>query len=331
MNTGIISQIIGSTPLIRLKTLSQKTGCNIFGKAEFLNPGGSIKDRAAKGIIEDAEDKGLLKSGDTLVEGTAGNTGIGLATLAPQKGYKLIVFMPDNQSQEKYQILKALGVTIKLFKPCPFSDTNHFYHQARIYSENNPNTFWINQFENTANWKAHYQTTGPEIWNQSQGNIDEFVASAGSGGSIAGISKYLKEKNNNIKISLADPFGSGLYSYLKTGDFKSEGSSFTEGIGIMRLTANFKEAQIDTSLRISDQEMYTMLTHLAHQEGLLIGTSGALNVAAAYKIALQNQGSNKNIVTLLCDSAMRYQSKIFNSEFLIEKNMKSQSLDEIFN
>jgi cysteine synthase A len=322
MIIGSLSQVIGETPLIKIESLSRLTGNNIYGKAEFLNPGGSIKDRTALGIINEAEKNGSLKLGDTIIEGTAGNTGIGLAIIAAQRGYKCIIVMPNNQSTEKYTVLKALGVELITVAPCPFSDQNHFYHTARRISEERKNCFWANQFENTANFRIHYSTTGKEIFSQLNGKVDAFVSSAGTGGSLAGISTYLKEKNPNTHIRLIDPFGSGLYEYVKNGKFSSTGSSMTEGIGIMRLTANFKEAKIDEAIQVKDQEMIDMLYFLAHQEGLLIGTSAALNVFGAYSYAKENKGKNLNIVTLLCDGALRYQNKVFNPEYLKAQNIE---------
>lgn len=313
------------TPLLKIHSLSEITGCDIYGKAEFLNVGGSVKDRAAHGIIEQAERDGLLKPGGTIVEGTAGNTGIGLATLAAQRGYKCVIVMPNNQATEKYQTLNALGVELITVAPCPFADQNHFYHAARRLAEER-GAFWANQFENTANFQSHYKTTGPEIWNQTDGKVNAFVAAAGTGGTIAGVSRFLKEKNPNIHIRLVDPMGSGLYSYLTTGEIKSTGSSITEGIGIMRLTANFKEAKIDDAVQVNDGEMISMLYHLAQHDGLLVGTSAALNVYAAYKYALENKGKKLVITTVLCDSALRYTSKIFNEAFLKEKNLIPQKL-----
>ncbi len=321
MQTGIVSQTVGQTPLIKIKSLSDITGCEIFGKAEFMNPGGSVKDRAALGIIESAEQEGLLKPGYTIVEGTAGNTGIGLATIAAQKGYKCVIVMPNNQSQEKYDTLNALGVELVTVAPCPFANENHFYHTAKRIAADRAQSFWANQFENTANYKMHYQTTGPEIWEQTKGKIDAFVSAVGTGGTMAGVSKFLKEKNKSVHIRLVDPLGSGLYSYIKTDQIASTGSSITEGIGIMRLTANFKEAVIDEAVQVDDQDMISMLYHLAKHDGLLVGTSAALNVFASYKYALENKGSGKKIVTVLCDSAVRYQSKIFNAKFLEEKSL----------
>jgi cysteine synthase A len=326
MQTGLVSQIVGQTPLIKLKSLSEKTGCEIFGKAEFLNPGGSVKDRTALGIILDAENKKLIGEGSLLVEGTAGNTGIGLATIAAQKNYRCLIVMPNNQAQEKYDTLKALGVELITVPPCPFANENHFYHRAKKLAAERSSSYWANQFENTANFQFHYQTTGPEIWVQTQEKIDAFISASGTGGTIAGVSKFLKEKNKNIHIRLVDPLGSGLYAYFKTGQMQSTGSSITEGIGIMRLTANFKEAILDEALQVNDQEMISTLYHLAKYEGLLVGTSAALNVFAAYKYALENKNSGKKIVTILCDSALRYQSKIFNTQFLAEKNLKIEKL-----
>ncbi len=326
MQTGALSQVVGQTPLIRIKSLSDATGCEIFGKAEYLNPGGSVKDRAALNIITEAEKSGLLKPGYTIVEGTAGNTGIGLATLAAQKNYRCLIVMPNNQAQEKYDALSALGVELVTVPPCPFANENHFYHTAKRMASERANCFWANQFENTANFRAHYQTTGPEIWEQMQGQINAFVSAVGTGGTMAGVSRFLKEKKPSIHVRLVDPFGSGLYSHFKTGTLTATGSSITEGIGIMRLTANFKEALIDEAVQYSDQEMLSTLYHLAEHDGLLVGTSAALNVYAAYKYALEHKGSGQKIVTVLCDSALRYQSKIFNTQFLAEKGLTKTPL-----
>lgn len=318
----LIQDIVGNTPLLYLPSLSKKTGCHIYAKAEYLNPGGSVKDRTALGIIKDAEARGVLKPGMTIVEGTAGNTGIGLATIAAQRGYRCLMVLPNNQSVEKYQTLEALNVEVKKVPPCPFADQNHFYHQARRIGESDSQKyFWANQFENTANFQIHYETTGPEIWQQMNRNVDVFCAAVGTGGTLAGVSKYLKEKNPKCEIALLDPMGSGLFEYIKNGQIKSTGSSVTEGIGIMRLTENFKQAKVDEALQIDDQKMIAMLYYLAKHEGLLIGTSAALNVYGAYQLALKYQNSGKNIVTILCDSALRYQSKVFNSEWLSEKKL----------
>ncbi len=327
MRRGWISDVVGDTPLIKIKSLSEHTGCEIFGKAEFLNPGGSIKDRAALSILKEAEASGQLKPGGTIVEGTAGNTGIGLATLAPQMGYHCVIVMPDNQSEEKYQTLTALGAELITVPPCPFANPQHFYHTAKRIAGERPGSYWANQFENLANFKIHYETTAPEIWQQMDGKVDALLSAVGTGGTLAGTSKYLKEKNPKVHVRLVDPAGSGLHSYVKTGELASSGSSITEGIGIMRLTANFKQAQVDDSVQVSDQEMLTMLYHLAKQDGLLVGTSSALNVYAAFQYAMEHRGSGLRLVTFLCDSALRYQSKLFNSEFLKEKNLSTtQSL-----
>jgi cysteine synthase A len=320
--TGSVHQIVGQTPLIRIDSLSNATGCEIFGKAEFMNPGGSVKDRAALGMILEAERSGALEPGGLIVEGTAGNTGIGLATLAAQKNYKCLIVMPNNQAQEKYDTLRALGVELVTVDPCPFANPNHFYHTAKRIAAGKPGAFWANQFENTANFGFHYRTTGPEIWEQTQGNISAFVAAVGTGGTIGGVSRFLKEKKSETHIRLADPMGSGLFSYVKRGVLESSGTSITEGIGIMRITENFKLAQIDSAVQVDDQEMISMLYHLAKSDGLLVGTSAALNVQAAYAYALENRGSGKCIVTILCDSALRYQSRVFNSDFLKTKGLE---------
>lgn len=318
--------VVGNTPLIRLKTLSEWTGCEIFGKAEFMNPGGSVKDRAAKGILMEAEAHGRLRPGMRIYEGTAGNTGIGLAVLAAQSGYKCTIVMPDNQALEKYQTLEALGVDLVKMKPVPFADQNHFYHTARRLAEADPNGFWANQFENTANARIHETTTGPEIWEQTGGQVKVFVASTGTGGTLAGVSRALKERNPQVRTVLVDPHGSGLHQWFQTGEIKSQGSSITEGIGIMRLTENFKLAKIDESRTLSDQDMINMLYFLARTEGLLVGTSAALNVMAAFQIAQERRGSGDVIVTVLCDGALRYASKIFNPAWLAEKGLQPQPL-----
>lgn len=323
---------IGNTPLIRLHTLSEITGCEIFAKAEFMNPGGSVKDRAAKFILQEALSKGLIKiaknkseASSCVFEGTAGNTGIGLSMLANSLGIKSVVVMPDNQAAEKYQTLEAYGAEIVKVTPVPFANPNHFYHTAKKLSEERQG-FWANQFENLSNMRAHYEGTGPEIWKQTEGKVQHFVAASGTGGTIAGVSKFLKEKNSKVKVTLVDPDGSGLYSYLKTGEIKAEGSSITEGIGIMRLTANFKEAIIDDVVRVNDQQMLAMLHYLAKNEGLLVGTSAALNVFAAFELAKSRKNSKEVIVTVLCDSALRYQSRVFNADWLASKNLKIEGL-----
>lgn len=321
MQTGNLDQIVGHTPLIEMLSLSKKTGCRIFGKAEFLNPGGSVKDRAALAIIQQAERDGKLKAGMRIFEGTAGNTGIGLATVAAQRGYSCTIVMPNNQAPEKYQVLEALGAKLIQVDPVPFANENHFYHTAKKLSEADPMGFWANQFENLANFETHYKSTGPEIWEQTQKQIDIFVSASGTGGTIGGVSKFLKDQKSKVQTVLADPAGSGLYNWFHNHELKAQGSSVTEGIGIMRLTANMKQAVLDDAIQISDNEMISMLYHLAKSEGLLIGPSAALNVAAAYALGLKNQGSGKTIVTVLCDSALRYQSRVFNTDWLKEKNL----------
>lgn len=316
---------VGDTPLLRLGSLSKRTGCELFGKAEFMNPGGSIKDRAAKGMIRDAEVRGLLGPGGTIVEGTAGNTGIGLALLGIERGYRVVVTMPDNQAREKYDYLEAMGVDVRRVPVVPFANPGHFYHQARALSEQH-GWFWANQFENPANGDFHYQTTGAELWAQTGGRVDVLVSSVGTGGTLGGVSRYLKEKNPALEVVLLDPPGSGLYSYVTSGKVEGSGGSITEGIGIMRLTENFKRARVDSALRVTDQEMIEMLYHLARSDALLVGTSAALNVRGAYEVARRYQGSGKRIVTFLCDHGSRYTSKVLNPEFLASKALTVRPL-----
>jgi cysteine synthase A len=327
---GPVWDLVGNTPLVEITSLSQRTGCRIYGKAEFCNPGGSVKDRAAKGIIADAEARGLLVPHSdppyTIVEGTAGNTGIGLATLAAERGYKVLLTMPDDQAAEKYAMLRALGVELDLAPPCPFANPNHFYHRAQRIAESMPRAFWANQFENEANGNYHYHSTGAEIWAQTGGKIDVFTCSAGTSGTISGVTRYLKDQRASVRTVLADPYGSGMYCHLTAGKIETEGRSVTEGIGIMRLTANFKAAQIDEAMRVSDREMIDMLYHLARHDGLVVGTSAALNVAAAYRLAQARQGSGAVIVTILCDHGTRYQSRVLNEAWLQEKDLVPQPL-----
>jgi len=312
---------VGNTPLLRIGSLSKATGNEILGKAEFMNPGGSIKDRAAKGMILAAEKSGALKPGATIVEGTAGNTGIGLGLLGVERGYRVVVTMPDNQAREKYELLEAMGVDVRKVPVVPFANPGHFFHAAKALADANPGWFWANQFENLANGEFHAETTGAEIWEQCEGRVDLLISAVGTGGTISGVSRYLKAKNPKLKVVLADPAGSGLYSYLREGKVEGSGSSITEGIGIMRITENFRRAQIDEAMRVSDQEMIEMLYHLARNDALVVGTSAALNVRGAYEIARQHQGQGLRIVTLLCDHGSRYLSKIFNPEFLASKQL----------
>ena len=316
---------IGNTPLIKLRAASEITGCNIFGKAEFLNPGGSVKDRAALALIKDAQEKKLIAKGGTVVEGTAGNTGIGLGLLGNSLGYKTIIVMNDNQTQEKKDILKNLGAELKLVPAKPYKDDNNFVKvAARLADElrptNNNGVIWANQFDNTANAKGHYEGTGKEIWDQTEGKVDGFVCSSGTGGTISGVSNALKEKNKDIKIHLSDPKGSALYNYIKNGELKSEGGSITEGIGSSRITANFAEAKIDGAFSISDQESLPVLYDLIQNEGLSLGTSCGVNIAGAIRLG-KELGPGKTIVTILCDRSDKYNSKMFNKSFLKEKNL----------
>ncbi len=317
---------VGHTPLLRIGTLSRRTGNEILGKAEFMNPGGSIKDRAAKGMIRDAEAKGLLQPGGTIVEGTAGNTGIGLALLGRERGYRVVVTMPDNQAREKYELLEAMGAEVRKVPVVPFANENHFFHQARRLAEANAGWFWANQFENPANGNFHAESTAEEIWAQCEGKVDVLVAACGTGGTLGGVSSALKAKNPKLEVVLVDPFGSGLYSYVKEGKLASTGGSITEGIGIMRLTENFKKARIDDAMQVSDQQMIEMLYHLAREDALVVGTSAALNVRAAYELAKARPNQGLRIVTFLCDHGSRYASKVFNPEFLASKGLEVRPL-----
>ena len=316
---------IGNTPLIKLKAASEITGCNIYGKAEFLNPGGSVKDRAALALIKDAQDKKLISKGGTVVEGTAGNTGIGLGLLGNSLGYKTIIVMNDNQTQEKKDILKNLGAELKLVPAKPFKDENNYVKVAsRLADELRPNNnngvIWANQFDNTANAKGHYEGTGKEIWDQTDGKVDAFICSSGTGGTISGVSNALKEKNKDIKIYLSDPKGSSLYNFIKHGELKSEGNSITEGIGSSRITKNFENAKIDDAFSIDDHEALSILYDLIKNEGLSLGTSCGINIAGAIRLG-KELGPGKTIVTILCDKSDKYASKMFNKKFLDEKGL----------
>ena len=316
---------IGNTPLIRLNGPSNETGCNILGKAEYLNPGGSIKDRAAWAIIKDSEEKNILRENGIIVEGTAGNTGIGLTLIGNSKGYKSIIVMPDTQTKEKIDILRYIGAELRLVPAKPYKDPdNYVKYSGRLAEEiskkNNGNVLWANQFDNLANYLGHYKTTGQEIWEQTNGKIDGFICSSGTGGTIAGVGKALKEKNKNIKIYLADPKGSALYNFIKFKELKSEGNSITEGIGSSRITANFGEAPIDDAFSIDDVDALTEIYKLIENEGLSLGTSSGINVAGAISLA-KELGPGKTIVTVLCDKSDKYHSKLFNKDFLKEKNL----------
>jgi cysteine synthase A len=312
---------VGNTPLIRLEGLSRETGCEILGKAEFMNPGGSVKDRAAKWIVLDAEARGALKPGGTVVEGTAGNTGIGLAHVCNARGYKLIVLMPDNQSPEKYQLLEGLGAEVRKVPVVPYSNPMQYQHQAMRLAAELPNAVWANQFDNTANRRAPVESTGPEIWEQTDGKVDAFVAASGTGGTLAGTSEYLKSRNAKIRTVLADPPGSSLYEYVRNGEVKATGKgSITEGIGIARVTDNFRDAPIDTAVHVEDPETVAMVYRLLREEGLFLGSTSGINVAAAVRVA-RELGPGHTVVTVLCDGGGKYVSRLFNHAWLIEKGL----------
>ncbi len=316
---------IGNTPLIKLKAASELTGCNIYGKAEFMNPGGSVKDRAALSLLQDAQEKKLISKGGIVVEGTAGNTGIGLGLIGNSLGYKTIIVMNDNQTQEKKDTIKNLGAELRLVPAKPYKDENNFVKIAgRLADElrptNNNGVVWANQFDNVANAKGHYKGTGKEIWEQTEGKVDGFVCSSGTGGTISGVSNALKEKNKNVKICLSDPKGSALYNYIKNGELKSEGGSITEGIGSSRITKNFENAKIDDAYSIDDHEALPILYDLIQNEGLSLGTSCGINIAGAIRLG-KELGPGKTIVTILCDKSDKYNSKMFNKSFLKEKNL----------
>ncbi len=316
---------IGNTPLIKLKAASEITGCNIYGKAEYLNPGGSVKDRAALALVKDAEEKKIISKGGTVVEGTAGNTGIGLCLLGNSLGYKTIIVMNDNQTQEKKDTLKNIGADLRLVPPKPYKDDGNYVKVAgrladELKNTNNKGVVWANQFDNVANSKGHYETTGPEIWKQTDGKINGFVCASGTGGTIAGVSNALKEKNKDIKIYLSDPKGSALYNYIVNGELKSEGGSITEGIGSSWVTKNFATAKIDGAFSIDDKESLPILFDLIQNEGLSLGTSCGVNIAVAIRLG-KELGPGHTIVTILCDKSDRYNSKLFNKSFLQEKGL----------
>ncbi|KAI0085195.1 cysteine synthase [Irpex rosettiformis] len=318
---------VGNTPLIRLTKLSEKTGCNIVGKAEFQNPGGSVKDRAALGVVEDAERRGLLKPGGTVVEGTAGNTGIGLAHVCRSKGYRCVIFMPNTQSQEKIDLLRMLGAEVYPVPAVAYENPANYNHQARDFAKNLPNAIWTDQFDNTANAQAHYVSTGPEIWEQTEGKVDAFICATGTGGTLAGTGRFLKEKSGGkTQIWLADPPGSVLHSYIESGGKLKDrsGSSITEGIGQGRITNNLGTFvdRLDGSLTIADEKSISMIYNLLDSEGLYIGASSALNVVAAVELA-QKLGPGHTIATILCDGAYRYQSRLFSKKWLQAKGLES--------
>ncbi|MFO1401038.1 MAG: cysteine synthase A [Steroidobacteraceae bacterium] len=312
---------VGDTPLIRLRHASEATGCEIYGKAEFMNPGGSVKDRAARAIVLDAEGRGVLPPGGTVVEGTAGNTGIGLAHVCNARGYRCVIVMPDNQSPEKYALIEALGAEVHRVKTVPYSDPNHYQKVAGRMAGELPNAIWANQFDNTANRRAHVESTGPEIWEQTEGRIDAFVAASGTGGTVAGVSEYLKSRRAGIRTVVADPPGSALYEYVRNGVVKVTGSgSITEGIGIGRITANMQGAPIDDAVHVEDAETVGWVYRLLREEGLFVSSTSGVNVAAAVRVARQ-LGPGHTIVTVLCDSGAKYLSRLFNREWLQQKGL----------
>ncbi|WP_420405064.1 cysteine synthase A [Nisaea sp.] len=320
---------IGNTPLIKLKRASEETGCTILGKAEFLNPGGSVKDRAALAIIRDAEERGALRPGGVIVEGTAGNTGIGLALVGNALGYRSVIVMPETQSQEKKDMLRLVGADLRLVPAVPYKDPNNYVrYSGRLAEEiaaSEPNgAIWANQFDNVANRKGHYETTGPEIWEQTDGKVDGFICSVGSGGTIGGVSMALKERNPKVQIGLADPMGSAIYNHYAHGELKSEGGSITEGIGQGRITANLEGITVDAPFQVTDEEALDVIFKLLMEEGLCMGGSTGINVAGAVKLARQ-MGPGHTIVTVLCDWGHRYQTKIFNPAFLREKGLPTPS------
>jgi cysteine synthase A len=313
---------IGNTPLIELPKLSAALGRTILGKAEYLNPGGSVKDRAARGIIEDFEARGLLVPGGTVVEGTAGNTGIGLTLVGNARGYRTVIVMPDDQSGEKYALLRTFGADLRVVEAAPYTnEAKNYYHVARRIAESIPGAVWANQFENTANRDAHERTTGPEIYAQTGGELTAFVAAAGTGGTIAGVGRALRARDAGIRIVLAEPYGSALFNYVKHGKLEAEGDSNAEGIGIKRITANFKDAPIDDALRVDDRTMVEMAYWLLREEGLFLGGSAALNVAAAARYAAATLPAGSRVVTILCDGGDRYRSRLYNAAWLSENDV----------
>ena len=312
--------LIGNTPMVRLAGPSDASGAEIYGKCEFANPGASVKDRAALYIINDAEEKGQLQPGGTIVEGTAGNTGIGIALVANAKGYKSIIVMPETQSREKMDTLRALGAELVTVPAAPFSNPGHFVHTSRRIAEETPNAIWANQFDNIANRKAHICGTSEEIWAQMEGKIDGFTCSAGTGGTIAGVGLGLKQKSEAVTIALTDPYGAALYNYYANGELKAEGSSVAEGIGQSRITANLEGAPIDTQFRISDAEGMVWVERLLAEEGLCLGLSSGIKVAGAIELG-RKLGPGSRIVTMLCDTGLRYLSTLYNRDWLVSKGL----------
>lgn len=318
-----LDHFVGQTPLIRLRRLSELTGCEILGKAEFMNPGGSVKDRAALGMITDAEARGLLKPGATIVEGTAGNTGIGLTLIGHARGYRSHIVIPETQAPEKIQLLRTLGATVQTVLEKPYKDPGNYNHVARRLAEEN-GWFWANQFDNTANRLAHYRTTGPEVWEQTAGAVTAFVAAVGTGGTLAGTALYLRERNPQVAIVCADPYGAAMWSWFTNGDTATnDGDSVAEGIGQGRVTKNLEGLHVDRAYRIDDQTALTIVYQLLREEGLFLGLSSGINLAGAVRLA-RDRGPGQTIVTILCDSGHKYQSKLFNPEWLATHNLDSQ-------
>ncbi len=318
------SECVGKTPLIKLNKVSEETECNIYGKCEFLNPGGSVKDRAALQIVDDAMREKKVKKGGIIVEGTAGNTGIGLTLVCNSLGISTVIVIPETQSKEKKDMLKLCGADLRQVKALPYKNPGNYIRFSETLSKeikNENGVYWANQFDNISNMKAHFLTTGPEIWYQTEGKIDGFVCSVGTGGTIAGVSKFLKEKKKSVKVALADPYGSALFNFYKNGELKAEGDSITEGIGQGRITKNLDSLQLDESFRVSDNEALSEVFYLLKHEGLILGGSSGINIVGAKKLA-KKLGPGKTIVTILCDYGTRYKSKIFNKEFLISKNLQ---------
>ncbi|MEO5706063.1 MAG: cysteine synthase A [Alteraurantiacibacter sp.] len=316
--------LIGNTPMVLLAGPSEAAGCEIWGKCEYANPGASVKDRAALWIVRDAEQRGELLPGGTVVEGTAGNTGIGIALVANALGYKTIIVMPDNQSSEKTATLRALGAELVLVPPTKFADPNHFVHTSRRLAEETPGAVWANQFDNVANRRAHIETTAPEIWQQMDGRLDGFTCAVGTGGTLAGTGMGLKAFDENIRVALTDPHGAALYNYYANGELKAEGSSVAEGIGQGRITANLEGAPIDTQFRISDEEGLEWVARLLREEGLCLGLSSGINVAGAVALGRQLVAEGREdarVVTILCDTGFRYLSSLYNAEWLASKKL----------
>ncbi|MBT3238258.1 MAG: cysteine synthase A [Rhodospirillaceae bacterium] len=316
---------IGDTPMVRLNAASDATGCEILGKAEYANPGGSVKDRAALFIVRDAEEKGLLKPGGVIVEGTAGNTGIGLTLVANALGYRTVIVIPETQSQEKKDMLRLCGADLREVPAVPYSNPENYIHvseriAAELNDSNANGAVWANQFDNVANRRAHVETTGPEIWRQTDGKVDGFICSVGTGGTLAGVAESLRAKNAGVKIGIADPTGSALFGHYNDGELKAEGTSITEGIGQGRITANLEGLNVDMPYRISDEESLPIAFNLLKNEGFCLGGSSGVNVAGAIRMA-RDLGPGHTIVTMLCDSGTRYMSKMFNPDFLRSKNL----------